>query len=254
MKKQLLTVRENEMVNGAVCKLVLDGGDFDGFRAGQFVEIGLDGFFLRRPFGVAEIRSNARLSQSMRGDSELVVYYKIVGQGTEAMRELSVGTKLDVLTHLGNGFSSDSAARPLLIGGGIGAAPLLQLAKEFFARGIEPQILLCARTASEFFGEDEFAKYGNVSFATDDGSKGYAGNAVQWLCEKNVEYDFYYACGPIVMLKYLTKVSTKGYVSLEARMGCGFGACMGCSVKTTSGNKRVCKEGPVFGAEEVIYD
>lgn len=243
MKQQLLTVTENKPLNETVYRLRLGGGDFSEIRSGQFLEISVDGFFLRRPFGVSDF-----------SESSLTVFYKTVGRGTEAMTGLAVGTQLDVLTGLGNGFDLHGVDVPLLIGGGIGAAPLLSLAREFEHYGAPAKILLCAKTESELFAVEDFNDVGRVRIATDDGSRGFHGNAVQWLEENKPYYSHYYACGPMPMLKSLAKVSDRGFLSLEARMGCGFGACMGCTIKTVNGPKRVCKDGPVFPASEVIFD
>ena len=158
---------------------------------------------------------------------------------------------IPTLVGLGNGFDTSKANRPLLIGGGIGIAPLYHLAKVLVKEGKKPLIVLGFKNKDEVIYEEEFASFGKVYVTTDDGSYGYKGNPVSFLKENQLDFDYYYACGPQVMLKYLSLAYPNGEVSLEARMGCGFGACMGCSIETTTGPKRVCKEGPVFVSSEV---
>ncbi|MFI3228749.1 MAG: dihydroorotate dehydrogenase electron transfer subunit [Bacillota bacterium] len=242
MKECLLTIKSHIALNETMYKMVLAGENLQ-MKAGQFVEVSVPNYFLRRPFSVASCTKD-----------ELTLIYKVVGSGTRDMAYMQIGTKLSVLCDLGNTFNLTKAKNPLLIGGGIGCAPMLQLAKEYNQLGITPTIILGFRNKSEMFCYDEFSALGEVIIATDDGSFGNKGNAVSVLKELNLSYDYYHACGPMVMLKALAGFSGKGELSLEARMGCGFGACMGCSIKTTSGYKRVCKEGPVFTATEVLFD
>ncbi len=242
MKEKILTIKSHNQLNETMFEMVLSGKDLD-MSAGQFVEVSVTGYFLRRPFSVARCTAD-----------ELTLIYKVVGAGTKEMSSMAVGTKLNVLTNLGNTFNLDIAKKPVLIGGGIGTAPMVQLAVEYNQKGIRPTIILGFRNKSEMYYYDKFSAMGDVIIATDDGSFGNLGNAVSVLKNSGIEYDYYHACGPMVMLKALANYSTKGELSLEARMGCGFGACMGCSIKTTKGNKRVCKEGPVFSAEEVLFD
>ncbi len=241
MKEHLLTIKSHTQLNDTMFEMVLEGADLN-MSAGQFVEVSVPNYFLRRPFSVAYCTA-----------TELTLIYKVVGLGTKDMANMSVGTKLSVLTDLGNTFDT-SAKKPLLIGGGIGCAPMVQLASEYNKKGIRPTIILGFRNKAEMFYYDKFSYMGDVIIATDDGSFGNAGNAVSVLKDSGIDFDYYHACGPMVMLKALANYSTKGELSLEARMGCGFGACMGCSIKTTKGNKRVCKEGPVFLAKEVLFD
>ena len=169
------------------------------------------------------------------------------------MTDITVGTELDVLSELGNTFNIENVTDPLLIGGGIGIAPLFNLANDFFNKGIKANVILGFRNSDEIFYVDEFSEIANVFIATDDGSTGFSGNVVECLRRSNIAYDKYFACGPMVMLKGLASHSDMGELSLEARMGCGFGACMGCTIQTTKGYARVCKEGPVFKASEVIF-
>lgn len=236
MKHEILKVLGLRALNGGVYELSLSGAS--EMRAGQFVELAVPGFFLRRPISVADLE-----------DGVLTLLVKEVGEGTKKLRESVKGESVDALTCLGNGFDLSSSA-PLLVGGGIGCAPLFKLAKEFAAKGIRPRAVLGFRNAGEAYYLDEFARYCDVTVATDDGSLGIKGNAVS--AARDIPHDRFYACGPAVMLR-AASVLGEGQISLEARMGCGFGACMGCSIKTTSGYARVCKEGPVFEAAEVIW-
>lgn len=239
MKQEILTVKSNVKIAEGIYRMELSGSAVK-LHAGQFAEFGLPNFTLRRPFSIADANGE-----------ELTVLYKVVGDGTLYMTKIAEGEKIDVLNGLGNGFSSN-AKKPLLIGGGIGVAPLYLLAKTYAEKGVLPTAVFGFRTASEAYYIDEFKRYCNVTVATDDGTLGFKGNAVQALASLEIDYDYYHACGALPMLKALQKVSVSGELSLEARMGCGFGACMGCSVMTTNGAKRVCKEGPVFSAKEVI--
>jgi len=241
MECKALTVQSNQPLNPAVWELKLAG---DGLTAqsGQFIELEIEGCTLKRPFSVADCQ-----------DGVMTVLYKVIGEGTRRMTDLREGDKVNALTNLGRGFDIASAAKPLLIGGGIGAAPLYLLAKEFVKKGIEPVVLLAFRCAEEVYYLDEFDALGSVLVSTDNGSLGYQGNALEALKEYSPLFDTYYACGPLPMLRALAGWSDKGQLSLEARMGCGFGACMGCSIMTTKGPQRVCKEGPVFAAGEVMF-
>lgn len=238
MKREMLTVAGRRDLNESVYELVLEGAS--PMRAGQFVEIAADGFYLRRPISVADW-----------GDGALTLLIKEVGQGTKRLRTLQAGDRVDALTGLGNGFDC-AAERPLLIGGGIGCAPLYKLAREFCAKGVRPAAVLGFRNKSEIYYAEEFSRFCDLVIATDDGSEGFRGNAV--AAAGALSFDRFYACGPAVMLKAAAKAFPSGQVSLEARMGCGFGVCMGCSIKTTKGFARVCKEGPVFEAAEVIWE
>jgi dihydroorotate dehydrogenase electron transfer subunit len=244
MKQTLLKIKENTaLIDGAVYKMVLEG-DVGVNKAGQFVNLLLPGFTLRRPFGVADATGNS-----------LTILYKAQGTATEYMATLKPNCfEVDTLTCLGNGFDLAKSKKPLLIGGGMGAAPLYYLAKQFNEAGIKPDILLGFRNKSEVFYDSEFKKLGNLHIATDDGSSGFRGNTVQFIRAIDLCCDYYYACGPKPMLKAIADFNKNGCLSLEERMACGFGACMGCSVKTIECYKRVCKEGPVLEAEEVIFE
>lgn len=242
MNEAILKVESNIRLEGNTYELKLSGA-YGDIKTGQFVEISLDGFYLRRPFSVADYEKGI-----------ITLIYKVVGQGTKAMTELVSGNKLNCLIGLGNGFNISKAKKPLIIGGGIGVAPLYYLAKEFNKKGITPTIVLGFKNNDEIFYIKQFSDIGKTIIATDDGSFGFHGNVIDAIKAKNIDYDYYYACGPMVMLKSLADFSTAGELSLEARMGCGFGACMGCSILTVNGTKRVCKEGPVFDASEVIFN
>ena len=242
MQNVLLEIIENTPVNHDTFLMKLSGDLSSIKNSGEFVEIKLDGYYLRRPISVCDFNEN-----------ELTLLYKVLGHGTKDMSTYKVGTKLDCLVGLGNGFDITKSQKPLLVAGGIGIAPLLGLAKRFNERGIKPTLVYGAAKDVDLVLISELKKYTDLYLTTDDGSLGYKGNTVMFLKENNIDFDYYYACGPQVMLKYLAQYNSSGCVSLEARMGCGFGACMGCSIMTTNGVKRVCKEGPVFEASEVIF-
>jgi 2-polyprenylphenol hydroxylase and related flavodoxin oxidoreductases len=240
LTNEILTVIENKPLAKDTYSLTFSG-DFSYLRPGQFVNLSVPGFFLRRPFGIADADEN-----------RLTVIYKVVGQGTKAMAELKNGDKIDALLGLGNGFSIEKSKKPLLIGGGTGIAPLYFLAKTFKKAGIPPDVILGFKSGCEAYYMEEFSALGKTFITTDDGSLFKKGNALSCITECG-QFDYYYACGPVPMLKALQKKDTNGEFSLEGRMGCGFGACMGCTVKTTKGFKRVCREGPVFPASEAIF-
>ena len=242
MENVILEVVSNVKVGKDVYLMRLEGDLSSINNPGEFVEIKLDNYYLRRPISVCDFSSN-----------HLDLLYKVLGQGTKDMSSYEKGKKLDVIVNLGNGFDVSVSNKPLLVAGGIGIAPMFALAKSFNNKGIKPTLIYGAASESDLVLLDELSKYCDLIVCTDDGSLGYKGNVVSYLKENNVDFDKYYACGPQVMLKYLSLFNGNGYVSLEARMGCGFGACMGCSIMTTSGPKRVCKEGPIFEASEVIY-
>ena len=241
MQNVILEIVENTKVSTDVYKMRLKGDLSSIKNSGEFVELKLDGYYLRRPISVCEF-----------GESELVLLYKVLGHGTLDMSTYEVGRKIDTLVGLGNGFDLSKSTKPLLVAGGIGIAPLIGLAKRYNEIGIKPTLIYGAAKDSDLVLIDELEKYTTLHITTDDGSKGYKGNPVGFLKENKIEYDYYYSCGPQVMLKYLALHDNNGCISLEARMGCGFGACMGCSIQTVNGPKRVCKEGPVFEASEVI--
>ena len=237
MKQTILTIQANDCIAKNVYRMQL-AGDTTGILPGQFVNIRVEGQFLRRPISVCNIT-----------DGVLTIIYKVVGVGTEAMSHLPVGTQLDVLTVLGNGYDLSKAGdNPLLVGGGVGVPPMYMLARQLRAAGKKVRVILGFNTKDEVFYEEEFRQLGcDVIVTTVDGSHGMKGFVTNALDGKQ---SYYYTCGPLPMIKALLQaVGTNGEVSMEERMGCGFGACMGCTIQTTQGPKRVCKEGPVFPAE-----
>lgn len=226
-----------------VRKVVLTGENAGVPVPGRFVNIKIDGLFLRRPISVCDSDENS-----------VTVIYKVVGKGTEALSKMKTGEKLDVLSDLGNGYdTTPSGDKPLLIGGGVGTPPMYMLAKKLIAEGKTPSVILGFNTKKEIFFEDEFRKTGaKVVIATADGSVGIKGFVTDAM--KDIEYSYIYACGPEPMLKAVFRASkTSGQFSFEERMGCGFGACMGCSCKTVTGYKRICKDGPVLFKEEILW-
>lgn len=244
-KKGIYEIASNEPLTADVYRMILEGDTQWIDRPGQFVNIELDGFYLRRPISICDY-----------DDRTITLIYKVVGSGTEVMSRMTAGAKLDLLTGLGNGFDpAVECRRPLLVGGGVGVPPLYRLAKELSARGREATVALGFNTAAEIFYEDEFRALGaKVFVSTADGSKGTKGFVTDAIRENAVEFDYFYACGPMPMLRALCECCEQnGELSFEERMGCGFGACMGCSCKTLAGNKRICKDGPVMKREEIIW-
>ena len=243
MKQGLFQIIENTRLTASVYRMRLVGDTSHITRPGQFVNVKLDGFYLRRPISVCDCQ----------GDT-LTLVYKVVGKGTEAMSKMTEGT-LDILTGLGNGYDlSLSGDKPLLLGGGVGVPPLYLLAKELIGEGKDVTVILGFNTKDEIFYEEEFKESGaKVLVATADGSYGVRGFVTDAM--KDLSYTHFYTCGPEPMLRAVSKATvTSGQLSFEERMGCGFGACMGCSCKTLTGNKRICKEGPVMKKEEIIWE
>ncbi len=243
MKQSIFTVKENKALTSSVYKMLLVGDTSDITNCGQFVNIKLDGLFLRRPISVCDCE----------GDN-LTLIYKVVGEGTELMSKMKVGETLDVLTGLGNGYDTTlSGDRPLLLGGGVGVPPLYMLCKKLIREGKKPSVILGFNTKDEVFCKDDFAELGvKVTVTTVDGSEGIKGFVTDAM--RDEDYTYFYTCGPEPMLKAIYKNSvTEGQFSFEERMGCGFGACMGCSCKTVTGYKRICKEGPVLKKEEILW-
>jgi len=239
MKQGIYTITANEALTKDVWRMVLAGDTSAMTAPGQFVEISLPGFFLRRPISVCDY-----------DETSLTIIYKVVGQGTDAMTSLQPGDTLDVLSGLGNGFDPAKAGdAPVLVGGGVGVPPLYNLAKKLLAAGKKPVVILGFNKAEEIFYAEEFRAIGaEVVVTTVDGSVGVKGFVTNALPEN---ISFVYTCGPLPMLKALYKATgeVSGEYSLEERMGCGFGACMGCSIMTKEGAKRVCKDGPIFQKE-----
>ena len=225
-----------------VYKMVLEGDTSKITAPGQFVNIKLEEKFLRRPISVCDCKEN-----------KLTLIYKVVGEGTELMSKMESGKELDILTGLGNGYDISKSARPVLIGGGVGVPPLYLLAKRLIEAGQKPSVILGFNTDDEVFLEEEFKDLGCETYVTTaDGSRGIKGFVTDALCK--VDYDYFYTCGPMPMFRAIeAAVKTSGQYSFEERMGCGFGACMGCSFKTKNGYKRICKDGPVLEREEIIW-
>ena len=243
MKQGLFEIVSNVPLTDNVYKMVLRGDTSDVTASGQFVNIKLEGLYLRRPISVCDLE----------GD-KLTIIYKVVGKGTEQMAAMTEG-KLDVLTGLGNGYDLTLAGdRPVLLGGGVGVPPMYLLAKKLTAMGKKVSVILGFNTKQEIFYEEEFKALGcDVTVTTVDGSYGIKGFVTDVM--KNLDYTHFYTCGPEPMLKAVYKTSvTSGQMSFEKRMGCGFGACMGCSCKTLTGYKRICKEGPVMMKEEILWE
>lgn len=243
MNQSIFEILTNTALTSSVYKMILHGDTSGITGPGQFVELALPGKFLRRPISVSDWRKDS-----------LTLIYKVVGQGTEQMASLPVGTKLDVLTGLGNGYDlSPSGENPVLVGGGVGVPPLYALCKALLDQGKRPSVILGFNRESEIFLKAEFEALGvPTHIATADGSVGTKGFVTDVL--KTLPYSYFYSCGPMPMFRAMEAVvTTSGQYSLEERMGCGFGACMGCSIQTRSGARRVCKDGPVFVREEVFY-
>ena len=242
MKQLFFEITENKPLIESVFKMILRG-DTDGILPGQFVNIKLDGMFLRRPISVCDAT-----------EETLTLLYKVVGKGTELLSHMQNG-KLDILTQLGNGYDlSKSGEKPLLIGGGVGVPPMYLLAKKLIKSGKSVTVILGFNTKSEVFYEDEFKELGaDVFVTTVDGSYGTKGFVTDKISD--IDYTYFYTCGPEPMLKAVyTASKTSGQFSFEERMGCGFGACMGCSCKTITGFKRICKDGPVLEKEEILWE
>ena len=243
MKQGLFEIVSNIPLTESVYKMVLQGDTSAITASGQFVNIKLDGLYLRRPISVCDVE----------GD-KLTIIYKVVGKGTKQMAQMTSG-KLDVLTGLGNGYDLTlSGDRPVLLGGGVGVPPMYLLARKLRAEGKQVSVILGFNTKSEVFYEEAFKALGcDVTVTTVDGSYGTKGVVTTVLAE--MDYTYFYTCGPEPMLKAVYKTSvTSGQMSFEKRMGCGFGACMGCSCKTITGYKRICKEGPVMKKEEILWE
>ena len=243
MQQGMFEIVENKPLTDRVMRMHLQGDTSAITAPGQFVNIRLNGLFLRRPISVCDIEADV-----------LTIIYKVVGHGTAQMRACLPGQTLDLLTGLGNGYDLSCAGdAPLLLGGGVGVPPMYLLARRLREAGKQVQVVLGFNTASEVFYEDEFRRLGcAVMIATADGSYGKKGFVTDALPEN---YSYFYACGPEPMLRAVCRATkTSGQLSFERRMSCGFGACMGCSCKTITGNKRICREGPVMRKEEILWE
>lgn len=243
MKQGIFRITSNKKIARDIFKMTLAGDTSAITAPGQFVNIKLDGFFLRRPISVCDCVGE-----------NLTLIYKTVGNGTEQMSRMKNGDELDLLTGLGNGYNTKkSGGNPLLVGGGVGVPPMYMLCKELISEGKNVAVVLGFNSKDDVFYEDEFRALGaDVHIATADGTYGTKGFVTDVI--KNIQYTFFYTCGPEPMFRAMHKImKTPGQYSFEERMGCGFGACMGCSCKTLTGNKRICKEGPVMESEEIIW-
>ncbi len=244
-KRGFYEILSNEKIAKDVYKMVLKGDTSDIRYPGQFINIKIDDLYLRRPISVCDYDENS-----------ICIIFKVVGHGTEKMAEMEVGKTLDILTGLGNGFFTNrSGDNPLLVGGGVGTPPMYRLCKELIAEGKKPIVVLGFNSKEDVFYEEEFKKLGaEVYVSTVDGTYGTKGFVTDII--KTLDgYTYHYACGPLPMLKALYNTAVgDGEYSFEERMGCGFGACMGCTVKVKDGFKRVCKDGPVLRKEEIIWE
>lgn len=243
MNQVMMKITDNKKIAEKTYFMSLEGDTSAITKPGQFINIKLDGFFLRRPISVCDCE-NGKLS----------IIYKVVGNGTKKMSELPVGAELDILSGLGNGYdTSKSGDCPVLIGGGVGVPPMYLLCKKLVSEGKKATVILGFNSEKEVFGVDEFKATGaEVYVTTADGSVGTKGFVTDVL--KNLHYTYFYTCGPMPMFKAIESIAkTSGQYSFEERMGCGFGACMGCTCKTKYGNKRICKDGPVLEREEIVW-
>lgn len=243
MNQVMMKITDNKKIAEKTYFMSLEGDTSAITKPGQFINIKLDGFFLRRPISVCDCE-NGKLS----------IIYKVVGNGTKEMSELPVGAELDILSGLGNGYdTSKSGDCPVLIGGGVGVPPMYLLCKKLVSKGKKATVILGFNSEKEVFGVDEFKATGaEVYVTTADGSVGTKGFVTDVL--KNLDYTYFYTCGPMPMFKAIESIAkTSGQYSFEERMGCGFGACMGCTCKTKYGNKRICKDGPVLEREEIVW-
>ena len=243
MKQGIYTVKSNEALTDCVYKMVLEGDTSALTAPGQFVNLTVEGCYLRRPISVFDW-----------DETTISIIYKVVGEGTEKMSKWQAGYECDVLTGLGNGFDmSKSSDEPVLIGGGVGIPPMFGLAKRLISQGKKVKVILGFNKESEIFCKEDFEAIGAETFVTTvDGSVGIKGFVTDAL--KDMTYTYFYTCGPMPMFKAIENTAvTSGQYSFEERMGCGFGACMGCSCKTKYGNKRICKDGPVLEREEIIW-
>lgn len=243
MIQAIYEVKENICIARDIYKMILLGDTSDITKPGQFINLQLEGKFLRRPISICDY-----------DDKSITIIYKVVGAGTEQMAQMLPGTKIDILVGLGNGFDTAKCAdNALLIGGGVGVPPMYNLAKKLIAEGKKVSVILGFNSSEDVFYEDEFKSIGaDVYVATADGSYGTKGFVTDVM--KDLSYDYFFTCGPEPMFKAIEKIAvTSGQYSFEERMGCGFGACMGCSCETKYGYKRICKDGPVMEREEIVW-
>lgn len=245
MTKGLYRIIRHERLTDNVYRLVVEGDTSSILRSGQFVNIEIERFYLRRPISISDYDGNT-----------ISLIYKVVGEGTEALTHYKEGREIDLLVGLGNGFDTDTVChKPLVIGGGVGIPPLLKLTKELITKDKQPTVIICFNTKDEIFLYNEFKSLDvDVLVTTVDGSYGVKGFYSDAIKESGIKYDYYYTCGPLAMLKDIhSTLSVQGQISFEERMGCGFGGCMGCSHKTKSGYKRVCTD-TIINSDEVLFD
>ncbi len=245
MIKSLYTISGNSLVADDTFRLELQAGETGREISGEFVHLSIPDFYLRRPFSICDA-----------GDGKLTIFYKVVGEGTKVLSKMCVGEKIDVLAKLGRGFSADECKESaLLVGGGLGAAPLHFLAKELKAEGKRIHAVLGFNKASEVVLEEEFrALCDSLTFTSLDGSLGIKGFVTDALKASLPQYDYFYTCGPMIMMKAVCDfLEGPGEASLEERMGCGAGFCYGCSIQTAKGVRRVCTDGPVFKKEDILW-
>ena len=243
MNQVMMKITDKKKIAEKTYFMSLEGDTSAITKPGQFINIKLDGFFLRRPISVCDCE-----------EGKLSIIYKVVGNGTKQTVSLPVGAELDILSGLGNGYdTSKSGDCPVLIGGGVGVPPMYLLCKKLVSEGKKATVILGFNSEKEVFGVDEFKATGaEVYVTTADGSVGTKGFVTDVL--KNLDYTYFYTCGPMPMFKAIESIAkTSGQYSFEERMGCGFGACMGCTCKTKYGNKRICKDGPVLEREEIVW-
>ena len=243
MKQGIFEIVSNKKIAESIFEMILSGDTSDIKKAGQFINIKLEGYFLRRPISVCDFDKQT-----------VTIIYKVVGNGTETMSKMQSGQKLDVLTGLGNGFdTSKSGDSPVLIGGGVGVPPMYRLCKNLISEGKQVKVILGFNTENEIFYEEKFKNLGaDVYVTTADGSYGTKGFVTNVL--KDLDYSYFYTCGPALMFRTIESIAkTSGQYSFEERMGCGFGACMGCSCKTKYKNIRICKDGPVLEREVIVW-
>jgi len=243
VKQEIFTITSNEKIAKDIFLMTLSGDTSAITASGQFVNILIDGLYLRRPISVCDYE-----------DGKLTLIYKVVGKGTEAMSRYSPGKELDILVGLGNGYKLENCGdTPLLIGGGVGVPPMYNLCRKLISMGKKVTVILGFNSKEDVFFEEEFKTLGaTVLITTADGSYGTKGFVTDAM--KNIEYSYFFTCGPEPMFKAIESIAkTSGQYSFEERMGCGFGACMGCSCKTKYGNKRICKDGPVLEREEIVW-
>lgn len=243
MEQKIFTIKENRKIAENTYQMIFEADYKEEIKAGQFVNIKIDGFFLRRPICVCDY-----------SNKDITIVYKAVGAGTQKMADMKPGEKIDVLIGLGNGYNLDKSGRCALVtGGGTGIASVYCAAKQLVKSGKSVIAVLGFNTADDVFYKEEFARLGVTTYiATVDGSEGKKGFVTDII--KDIDYTYAYVCGPEAMLKAVyDTITTLGEFSFEERMGCGFGACMGCMCKTKYGNKRICKDGPVLEKEEIIW-